>query len=116
MNTTTDTQILQVRKCHKYGVQPVECDHDMKVGISLNVKEGILPLNGLRCNPSGDTCGWYIWAGQWSDEADFFKPLHVNHLSDWCPQVLPFLKLPPGWRFLVTPNHEDVWRDEDLVL
>lgn len=66
------------------------------------------PLHGLRVNPVGDTCGWYIWAGDWSDDPDFFKPIHVEHLSALCPRVLPFLQLPPGWRFLLADGHEDV--------
>ncbi len=116
MNTKLSTQVAQDLKCQEYGVQPVTCDSNLKLGISLNVRERVLPLNGLRCNPSGDTCGWYIWAGEWSDDSDFFKPLHVEHLSEWCPEVLPYLRLPPGWRFLVAPEVEDVWHDDELEL
>ncbi len=116
MNKETRLHEVQRRKCADYGAEPFRCGDGLKVGISLNIRDGILPINGLRCNPTGDTCGWYIWAGEWSDDAEFFKPLHVEHLSDWCPEALPFLQLPPGWRFLVAPDHEDVWFDEELEL
>jgi hypothetical protein len=50
-----------------------------------------LPLNGLRHAPEGDTCGWYIWAGEeLSDDSAFFEPLHVEHLPAVCPEVLPY--------------------------
>jgi len=62
------------------------------------------------------TCGWYIWAGeQLSEASDFFVPVHAAHLADWAPLVLPYLGLPPGWRFLVTEQYEDVWEDKQLL-
>jgi hypothetical protein len=50
-----------------------------------------------------------------SENADFFQPLHVCHLHEWCPSVLPYLALPPGWRFQIAPGHEDVWFDQELL-
>ncbi|MCA9608752.1 MAG: hypothetical protein KC619_24280 [Myxococcales bacterium] len=95
--------------------QPVVA-HEV-VGIARNVREGLLPINGLRIRPGGQTCGWYIWAGEEMSQADdFFVPLHVAHLDEWCPEVLPYLELPPGWRFLIAPGYEDVWFDPDLDL
>src|SRR5262249_4805049 len=32
---------------------------------------------------------------------NFFVPLHVSHLAEWCPAALKFLGLAPGWRFLI---------------
>lgn len=78
---------------------------------------GQLPINGVRCLPEKGTTGWYIWAGEtMSDDPDFFVPLHVSHLGSWCPEVLPYLELPPGWRFLVAPGHEDAWFDPEVDL
>jgi hypothetical protein len=86
------------------------------MGIALNVREGILPINGLRHPPDEGTTGWYVWAGQsLSADPDFFKPLHVSHLSDLCPVAQKFLGLPPGWRFIVAGDYEDVWYDEALL-
>lgn len=102
----------QVKLCTKYGAQFMNSPADMKVGISLNVRDGILPINGVRHPPEGDTTGWYIWAGEHlSTDDDFFKPLHVDHLKEWCPQVLKYLGLSPGWRFLIAGDYEDVWFD-----
>jgi hypothetical protein len=88
----------------------------MKVGIARNTRKGSWPLNGLRHRPVDDTTGWYIWAGEHlPDDPEFFTALHVEHLQEWCPDVIPYLALPPGWRFLIAPDYEDVWKDPSLL-
>jgi hypothetical protein len=107
---------LQIAVCRKYGVRHCPAPPDTKVGIAANVKSGLRPLNGLRHPQEGDTSGWYIWAGQeFSTAPDFFLPLHVAHLDAWAPEILPYLGLPPGWRFLLAPGYEDVWYDPHLL-
>jgi len=102
--------------CGRYNTTFFETPFSLKVGIALNVKDGLQPINGLRIMPEGDTSGWYIWAGEnFSDDPDFFMPLHCEHLVNWCPDIIKYLGLPPGWRFLITPNYEDVWEDKDLL-
>nr|WP_124982144.1 hypothetical protein [Ralstonia solanacearum] len=109
-------QEQQQAVCLRFGALNFGCNPNLKIGISRNVKEGLRPLNGLRIRPEGDTVGWYIWAGEkFSDAPDFFVPLHVSHLVDWAPLVLPYLALPPGWRFLVTEDYTDVWQDPNLL-
>lgn len=108
--------IMQRALCECYGVDFFAAPQYLKVGVSRNVRDRLLPINGLRHLPEGDTTGWYIWAGEeLSDDPDFFVPLHVEHLIDWCPDAIRFLGLPPGWRFLVADNHEDVWEDRSLL-
>lgn len=114
MNSPIET--AQVAICAKFSAIPHPPHQDMKVGISKNVRDGALPLNGLRHAPNGDAAGWYIWAGdELSQEEDFFVPLHIEHLETWCPQVIPYLALPAGWRFLLAPDYEDVWFDASII-
>lgn len=106
----------QLALCKRYGVEFVEAPLGLTLGISRNVRDGLLPINGLRHPPAGDTTGWYIWAGEeLSADPDFFVPLHVKHLADWCPEAMRFLGLPPGWRFLVAGEYEDAWEDPTLL-
>lgn len=113
---STSKSISQLDVCARYGVRPVPAPDDLKVGIADNVRHGLQPLNGLRHQPQGDTTGWYIWAGaEMSADPDFFVPLHVAHLSDWCPSAIPYLQMPPGYRFQIAPGHEDVWFDGSLL-
>lgn len=114
--TTTAIEELQKELCKKHEAEFRSSPNDLKVGIATNVREGIVPINGLRHPPEADTTGWYIYAGEeLSDDPDFFKPLHVEHLDNWCPQIKKYLGLPPGWRFLIAGEYEDVWFDEALL-
>ena len=114
--TIDATENLQKALCKKYKAKFFSSPNNLKVGIATNVRDGIVPINGLRHPPEGETTGWYIYAGEeLSDDPDFFKPLHVKHLDDWCPQIKKYLGLAPGWRFLIAGDYEDVWFDESLL-
>ena len=89
---------------------------EFKLGLARNARSGAWPLNGLRHPPSADTCGWYIWSGvELSRAPDFFQPHHVSHLAEHLPEVLAYLGLAPGWRFLLAPGRTDVWFDPSLL-
>jgi hypothetical protein len=101
--------------CERHKVDFVPTLPDAIVGVADNVGSGLVPLNGLRHRPS-ETSGWFIWAGaELSDAPDFFKPMHARHLADRCPEATPMLGLAPGSRFLLAPQHEDVWFDATLL-
>ncbi|MES2354410.1 MAG: hypothetical protein V4568_08390 [Pseudomonadota bacterium] len=106
---------MQMEICSKFKANFYGCDLNLKVGISRSAREGTKPIHGLRINPEKDTNGWYIWVGDWSDDPNFFVPLHGVHLKEWAPLVLPYLGLEPGWRFLITEDYEDVWKDPELL-
>jgi hypothetical protein len=90
---------LQRRVCKAYGAEYVPPAPGTKVGIALQTM-GRTPVSAVRLKPTETTCGWFIFAGaEWSDDADFYQPLCVEHLPDYCESALPFLALPPGWRF-----------------
>jgi hypothetical protein len=92
----------------RYGAKFTPSERICKIGISESALSDGLPLRGLRHRPESGTTGWFIWAGEWSDDPDFIKPLHWHQ---YCPAVLPFLALPLGWRFLVAPGYGGVWFD-----
>jgi hypothetical protein len=100
----------------RMGLQPVPVDPDLKVGIALATLD-VTPINGLRHLPVGDTSGWYLWGGEsMGSEPDFFSPMHISHLAEVLPTVLPFLSLPAGYRFLLAGDYEDIWYDESLLV
>jgi len=89
-------------------------DPSEKIGVAL-ASLNRLPLNGLRHVPASGTCGWYIWGGdELSQQPDFFEPVHVAQLAELCPEVLPYLPLVPGSRFLLANDHEDIWSDPTI--
>lgn len=106
---------LMAAVCARHGAPYVATSLDAMAGVARNVGSGLLPLNGLR-HRRGTTSGWFVWAGdELSDDSDFFAPTHLHHLVDRCPEVLPMLGLGEGWRFLIAPEHEDVWFDSSLL-
>jgi len=100
--------------CSKFKSPFKDCDLSSKVGISQKAYDGEQPIHGMRVNGRNNTSGWFLWSGEWSEDDDFFMPLHTSHLIDRCPMVLPYLGLDDGWRFLLTDTYEDVWYDPDL--
>jgi hypothetical protein len=101
--------------CTRFGVRCDPPDPASKVGIALQTRR-LQPLNASRHPPEAGTCGWYLWWGDpLTEDPEFFQPLHVEHLPERCPEFLPYLALPSGWRVQLSPGHEDVWFDEALL-
>jgi hypothetical protein len=85
---------------------------EQKVGIAIPT----LSQKPLNASARRGTCGWYIWGGEeLSQDPEFFQPLHVSHLPNYCSQLLPYLALAPGFRVLLAPDQEDVWYDASLL-
>ena len=103
--------------CQKKGVVCTEFNPNLKIGISDEVLIGLLPIHGLRHPPEGNTSGWYIWAGdKFSESEDFFKPYCIKHLFDKKSEIIKYLGLPAGYRFLIdNKGYEDIWFDEKLL-
>ena len=114
--TQANIEALQRETCKRFDAEFLPARGDQKLGVAEGVRAGKLPVHGLRHRPVGDTSGWYVWAGEeLSDAADFFVPLHIEHLDEWCPQIRKYLGLAPGWRLLITDDYEDVWFDSKLL-
>lgn len=106
----------QKQICLKYGVEYYPALEHLKLGISENVKQGLLLINGLRIPPEEGTTGWFIWAGEeYSEDPNFFVPIHTAHINEWVDNIKDYLGLAPGWRFLIAGDYVDVWFDEDLL-
>ena len=103
--------------CKRYNSKWTPINNKLFVGASENLATD--PINGLR-HPNNKettkgTTGWFIWSGEWSDADDFFKPMCAEHLLQIRPQIIRYLGLDAGFRFLADSNgFEDVWYDEAL--
>ena len=99
--------------CEKYESKWNPINKKLMVGCSTDLLSD--PINGLRHPKEGITTGWYIWSGEWSDNTDFFKPICAEHLLQEKPELIKYLGLDVGFRFLIgKDNYEDVWYDEKL--
>lgn len=104
----------QKAMCDHHGAEYLPPVAGSRAGIAIETL-GLQPLNGMRIEPEGGGCGWYLWGGGEPSEADdFYKPVCIEHLAEICPFAIPFLALPPGWRFLADGEYVDVWYDASL--
>ncbi len=101
--------------CALYGAEHCPAGLNSIVGVSRNFDSGELPLHGLRHSLEGESSGWFLWAGEYSSDDDFFQPVHLAHVVEDHPEVTDYLGLPPGWRFLIAGQHVDVWFDRTLL-
>jgi len=108
-------ELAQKATCAHYGALFVPAYAQVNSGFAIQT-EGTLPINALRHPATDDTTGWYLWCGEfYSNEADFFKPVHTLHIYEKYQEIGHLLGLPPGYRFLVAGDYLDVWFDPNLL-
>ncbi|MFI0431275.1 hypothetical protein [Mariniflexile sp. HMF6888] len=104
----------QKRICERYNSDFTQIDKKLFIGISTDLE--LEPINGLRHPKHGKMNGWYIWSGEWSDAEDFFKPICLEHLIERKPDIIKYLGLDVGFRFLTDKKgYEDVWFDQNIT-
>ncbi len=106
--------LAQRAMCQRFNSEEVPSGPHLKVGIAIKTLD-LLPLNAVRVRPEHGTSGWYIYGGEYSEDPDFYQPVHIAHLPEYCPQITPHLALAPGWRVLLAPDYEDVWFDDQCL-
>ncbi|CAN5696657.1 hypothetical protein BH11BAC3_BH11BAC3_23660 [soil metagenome] len=85
----------------------------LRVGVSTNLDKD--PIHGLRHSGEERTTGWFIWTGDYSEDDDFFQPMCAEHLLQIRPEIIKYLGLEVGFRFLADKDgYEDIWYDEKL--
>lgn len=72
--------VQQADVCRRYGAEIHTPEPGSRLGLAQGAACGILPINGLGHPPHGDTSGWYMWSGAYSDDPVFFEPLHADHV------------------------------------
>ena len=109
-NSHIDKQ-KEVCKKNKSEWKPI--NKKLRVGTSANLDRD--PIHGLRHPREERTTGWFIWTGEYSEADDFFQPMCAEHLLQLRPDIIKYLGLDIGFRFLADKNdYEDIWYDEKL--
>lgn len=112
-----DNQYTQEQQdvCLKFGSEVYGINNSLKVGIAIKTLNQT-PIHAVRHNEENGTTGWYIWGGEYSDSNDFYQPLCAEHLADYCPQIIKYLALAPGYRLIIdNAGYEDVWHDPEVI-
>lgn len=99
--------------CQEYHSPWKPIDKTLKIGVSANLD--MYPIHGLRLHADEGTTGWFIWSGEYEERDDFFQPMCAEHLLERKPELIQYLALDVGFRFLRgEDNYQDVWFDETL--
>jgi hypothetical protein len=85
----------QIAICARFRSEVVPAEPSLKLGIALATLL-LLPLNASRHKQENGTCGWYIYGGDYSSNPDFYQPLRVSHISNYCPTIVAYMALAPG--------------------
>lgn len=105
---------LQKDLCKRLNVEWIETQANQMIGIADDI-DGV-PIHALRHPIENNSAGWYIWTQEYSEQENFFKPVHAGHLVQIKPALLKYLGLPPGYRFLIdNVGYEDIWYDKSLL-
>lgn len=100
--------------CEEVGSRYIEVKGDDVVAVAVHTlnKE---PIVGLRKAPeTEENVAWYIYGGELGEGEDFFETMSIKKLQDILPEVLPYLALEEGYRFMIDfDDYEDVWKEGD---
>ncbi|WP_347906101.1 hypothetical protein [Pseudomonas purpurea] len=98
----------QKQICEKYGLPMYPPEKMVAIALDTLYKS---PIYGSRIQlPEGGTISWFIHGGEYSTASGFYQALHASHLMEELPEVLKYLSLPEGARFIIDrEGYEDVW-------
>lgn len=105
---------LQIQVCKKYQSGFEQLKPDEIVAVALDTI-GQMPIVGERIVlEKGENVSWFIHCGEHSAADDFYQPIHWHHLIEMLPEVLPYLGLEQGFRFIIdNESYEDIWKDNE---
>lgn len=100
--------------CEEFGSAYVEVSGDDVVAVAVQTLNKD-PIVGLRKKAEGDEqVAWYIYGGELGEDDVNFETMTVRELQDILPDVLPYLALEEGYRFMIdADDYEDVWKEGD---
>jgi hypothetical protein len=107
--------VNQKKICAAHNSKWIPINKKLRLGASASLDKD--PINGLRHPSEKGTTGWFVWTGDYSEREDFFQPMFAEHLLQTRPDIIRYLALDVGFRFLIDKNgHEDIWYDEKLKI
>ncbi len=94
--------------CSKYSILPQLPDGHVAVALGTL---GLNPIYGTRIKlPENGTISWFFYCGEHSEVDDFYQAIHTQHLQQELPEVIKYLYLPEGSKFIIDrEGYEDVW-------
>ncbi|SFN92496.1 hypothetical protein SAMN05421594_4738 [Chryseobacterium oleae] len=115
-NKGCDTAISVVRNqselCSHYGLAPQSPNFSQMIVISDGVYEG-KDIEGIRYESPEHMSGWWLITDDYDDNIESLKTVHFHHVAFARPDILKYLGLPFGYRFLMENGNVKVSKDND---
>lgn len=111
-----DTAISVVRQqseiCWEQNLIPLFPNFNQSVVISDDVYEG-KDIEGIRYDSPQDETGWYLITDDYNGDIKSLKMVHFYHIAFARPDIMKYLAIPPGYRFLMGNGNIQIAKDED---
>lgn len=109
-----DTAISVVREqsemCRQYNFVPLFPNFNQSVVISDGVYEG-KDIEGIRYDSPQNESGWYLITDDYNDDIKSLKVVHFYHVAFARPDILKYLALPFGYRFIMENGKNRIVKD-----
>lgn len=113
-NRGCDTAISVIRKqselCSHYELPVQFPNFNQSVVISDGVYEG-KDIEGIRYNSPQNESGWYLITDDYNDDIKSLKVVHFYHVAFARPDILKYLAIPFGHRFLMDNGNISISKD-----
>lgn len=107
-NRGCDTAISVVSEqsetCWQHNLVPLFPNFNQSVVISDGVYEG-KDIEGIRYDSPQNESGWYLITDDYNEDIKTLKVVHFYHVAFARPDILKYLALPFGYRFLMKNNN-----------
>lgn len=113
-NRGCDTAISVIRKqselCSHYGLPVQFPNFSQMVVISKGVYEG-KDIEGIRYESPEHMSGWWLITDDYDDNIESLMTVHFHHVVFSRPDIVKYLALPFGYRFLMDNGNISVSKD-----
>jgi hypothetical protein len=80
--------------------------------ISKGVYEG-KDIEAIRYDSPKHMCGWWLITDDYDDNIESLMTVHYYHVAFKRPDILKYLAIPFGYRFLMENHRVEIIKDED---
>ena len=110
-----ETAITVIRSqseiCSEYSEVTIFPNFSQNIVISKGVYEG-KNIEGIRYESPGHMCGWWLITDDYDDNVDSLMNVHYFDVAFKRPDILKYLALPFGYRFLMDKGQVIISKDE----
>jgi len=115
-NKGCDIAISVVREqsemCWQQNLIPIFPNFNQSVVISDGVYEG-KDIEGIRYEAPQNESGWYLITDDYNDDIKTLKMVHFYHIVFARPDILKYLALPFGYRFIMKEGNIEIRKNEE---